>query len=394
MDKNIRVLSIPDIHYGKKNNRKLKEELEEIFWKFISNPDEHLDMISITGDLFDRPLQLNEYAGSEVVKFINRLASFTYDKGIELRLIKGTLSHDHNQLRVFNDLPLRYSNMKIVEHVSEEVIELNGKEMKILYIPEEYPSDYKEFYQEFLHDKPNDYYDMILGHGMIDFVAFTNYEEDGENRVHGTPTHKANDLIRVTKGPILFGHIHDLKEHRNQIFYSGSFTRYAFDSQEDKGFLVADIDKEDTSKFEMEFIENHLAPTYGVIDVDDLDIEDLDEKLMIIQTMKESYDYVKIKTSNEADLDIIRKLSEGDEDVQIQSSNKRKEANKVDEKYEFILERKLSLPDTIQRFINIEYAKDIPVEIINEIITDTETQIETIVRMKHENSKIRKTTVD
>lgn len=389
----VRILSIPDIHFGKKDSRKLEKELNEIFWKFIEDPKEDIDMISVTGDLFDRALQLNEYVGSLVVKFVNKLVAFTHSNGIELRIIKGTLSHDHNQLRTFSDLPYQYSNFKIIERIGDETISLKGKDYRVLYIPEEYPTNYDDFYKEYLYDKPENYYDFILGHGMIDFVAFTNYEEDGENRVHGTPTHKADDLIRISKGPVLFGHVHDLKEHRDQIYYSGSFSRYAFDSQEDKGFLVANINMEDSSDFEMEFIQNTMAPTYGVIDVDDIDIEDLEDKMEMIQVMKDKYDYVKIKTSNKADLDIIRKISEKDSSIKIQSVNKKKEEVKVDKKYEFILNKELPLPDTIQRFISIDYGKDIPIEIVREIITDKVNNLEDIIEMKKNNTKIKKVNV-
>lgn len=360
----MKLVNISDIHIGKKDDMKLKEELE-IFFDYLKDT-ENIDMITISGDLFDRVLTANEYGTTLALEFIQRLIDL-YVPEIDIRIIKGTRSHDFNQLDILKVFKEKAgSHFKIIEKNEVEVF--NG--YKILYLPEEYPTDYDDFYKENLLGVEDKVYDFIIGHGMIDFIAFTGYEDDSENRVHGTPTHKANDLIRVTKGPIIFGHIHEKQEYKDKIYYTGSYSRYSFDTPSEKGFMVFDIDDDDPSKFKMTFIENTKSPTYAVLDIDKLNLEGVDDHVKYIKELSDKYDFVKIKTGNKANLDIARALTEKDSSIKVQSVNKEKETIKVDPKYEYILKKELPLNETIRKFMNEEYDKDIELDFISKVISE------------------------
>lgn len=360
----MRLVNISDIHIGKKDDMRLKEELE-IFFDYLKDT-ENIDMITISGDLFDRVLTANEYGTTLALEFIQRLIDL-YIPEIDIRIIKGTRSHDFNQLDILKVFKEKAgSHFKIIEKNEVEVF--NG--YKILYLPEEYPTDYDDFYKENLLGVDDKTYDFIIGHGMIDFIAFTGYEDDSENRVHGTPTHKADDLIRVTKGPIIFGHIHEKQEYKDKIYYTGSYSRYSFDTPSEKGFMVFDIDDDDPSKFKMTFIENTKAPTYAVLDIDKLNLEGVDDHVKYIKELSDKYDFVKIKTGNKANLDIARALTEKDSSIKVQSVNKEKETIKVDPKYEYILKKELPLNETIRKFMNEEYDKDIDLDFISKVISE------------------------
>lgn len=360
----MRLVNISDIHIGKKDDMRLKEELE-IFFDYLKDT-ENIDMITISGDLFDRVLTANEYGTTLALEFIQRLIDL-YVPEIDIRIIKGTRSHDFNQLDILKVFKEKAgSHFKIIEKNEVEVF--NG--YKILYLPEEYPTDYDDFYKENLLGVEDKVYDFIIGHGMIDFIAFTGYEDDSENRVHGTPTHKADDLIRVTKGPIIFGHIHEKQEYKDKIYYTGSYSRYSFDTPSEKGFMVFDIDDDDPSKFKMTFIENTKAPTYAVLDIDKLNLEGMDDHVKYIKELSDKYDFVKIKTGNKANLDIARALTEKDSSIKVQSVNKEKETIKVDPKYEYILKKELPLNETIRKFMNEEYDKDIDLDFISKVISE------------------------
>lgn len=360
----MKLVNISDIHIGKKDDMKLKDELE-IFFDYLKDT-ENIDMITISGDLFDRVLTANEYGTTLALEFIQRLIDL-YVPEIDIRIIKGTRSHDFNQLDILKVFKEKAgSHFKIIEKNEVEVF--NG--YKILYLPEEYPTDYDDFYKENLLGVEDKVYDFIIGHGMIDFIAFTGYEDDSENRVHGTPTHKADDLIRVTKGPIIFGHIHEKQEYKDKIYYTGSYSRYSFDTPSEKGFMVFDIDDDDPSKFKMTFIENTKAPTYAVLDIDKLNLEGVDDHVKYIKELADKYDYVKIKTGNKANLDIARALTEKDSSIKVQSVNKEKETIKVDPKYEYILKKELPLNETIRKFITEEYDKDIDIDFISKVISE------------------------
>lgn len=360
----MRLVNISDIHIGKKDDMKLKEELE-IFFDYLKDT-ENIDMITISGDLFDRVLTANEYGTTLALEFIQRLIDL-YVSEIDIRIIKGTRSHDFNQLDILKVFKEKAgSHFKIIEKNEVEVF--NG--YKILYLPEEYPTDYDDFYKENLLGVEDKVYDFIIGHGMIDFIAFTGYEDDSENRVHGTPTHKADDLIRVTKGPIIFGHIHEKQEYKDKIYYTGSYSRYSFDTPSEKGFMVFDIDDDDPSNFKMTFIENTSAPTYAVLDIDKLNLEGVDDHVKYIKELSDKYDFVKIKTGNKANLDIARALTEKDSSIKVQSVNKEKETIKVDPKYEYILKKELPLNETIRKFMSEEYDKDIDIDFISKVISE------------------------
>lgn len=360
----MKLVNISDIHIGKKDDMKLKEELE-IFFDYLKDT-ENIDMITISGDLFDRVLTANEYGTTLALEFIQRLIDL-YVPEIDIRIIKGTRSHDFNQLDILKVFKEKAgSHFKIIEKNEVEVF--NG--YKILYLPEEYPTDYDDFYKENLLGVEDKVYDFIIGHGMIDFIAFTGYEDDSENRVHGTPTHKADDLIRVTKGPIIFGHIHEKQEYKDKIYYTGSYSRYSFDTPSEKGFMVFDIDDDDPSKFKMTFIENTKAPTYAVLDIDKLNLEGVDDHVKYIKELSDKYDFVKIKTGNKANLDIARALTEKDSSIKVQSVNKEKETIKVDPKYEYILKKELPLNETIRKFMIEEYDKDIDIDFISKVISE------------------------
>lgn len=360
----MKLVNISDIHIGKKDDMKLKDELE-IFFDYLKNT-ENIDMITISGDLFDRVLTANEYGTTLALEFIQRLIDL-YVPEIDIRIIKGTRSHDFNQLDILKVFKEKAgSHFKIIEKNEVEVF--NG--YRILYLPEEYPTDYDDFYKENLLGVEDKVYDFIIGHGMIDFIAFTGYEDDSENRVHGTPTHKANDLIRVTKGPIIFGHIHEKQEYKDKIYYTGSYSRYSFDTPSEKGFMVFDIDDDDPSKFKMTFIENTKAPTYAVLDIDKLNLEGVDDHVKYIKELSDKYDFVKIKTGNKANLDIARALTEKDSSIKVQSVNKEKETIKVDPKYEYILKKELPLNETIRKFMSEEYDKDIDLDFISKVISE------------------------
>lgn len=361
----MKLINISDIHIGKKDDMKLEKELD-IFLNYVKGSP--CEVLTISGDLFDRVLTANEYGTVMVINFIKNLLSITTEHGTAVRIIKGTRSHDFNQLDILKFIKKEVSEFyfNIIERNSTE--EING--VKFLYLPEEYPTDYDDFYKENLLSVEDKAYDIIIGHGMIDFIAFTGYEDDSENRVHGTPTHKADDLIRVTKGPIIFGHIHEKQEYKNKIYYTGSYSRYSFDTPSEKGFMVFDIDLEDTSKFKMEFIENTEAPTYAVIDIDKLDLTDIDDHIKYINELTSQYDFVKIKTGNKARLDIARKLTEADSSIKIQSVNKDKETIKVDPKYDYILKKELPLNETIMRFLKENHDKDIDLGFISRAISE------------------------
>ncbi|UAJ17029.1 hypothetical protein UFVDC4_00102 [Staphylococcus phage vB_SauM-UFV_DC4] len=366
MSNEFKTVVIADIHYGKKNPKKLSEELDKYFLKYIKDNDD-IDMVVISGDLFDRVIRFNEPAGKEVLEFMDTMFELSKDKNFLLRLIKGTKTHDFNQLDVFNQNELEYDNFKIINSLESELIKHNGKEVNVLYIPEEYPDDKKEFYNELLYSVEDNTYDNIFGHGMIDFVTFVPDEDDSENPVKSAPILEAKELMRVTKGVSVYGHIHDYHEYKDKVYYTGSYSRYSFKDTEDKGFLVVTNDL-DTDNYNVELIENEEAPTYVTINMDQYEELTDQKKLEIINELRQENDYVRFVSSSKDDVDIIKQISSSDKNIKVQFNNKNIKEVKVDEKYQFILDDELDTPETIVKFNSIKHDKELDLKEVKNII--------------------------
>ncbi len=362
--------TIADIHIGKKSADRLRKELEEGFLKYIEDEKDNLDLVTIAGDYFDRIIRFNEPAGVLALDTLDRIIETAKNGHFLVRIIQGTKSHDNNQLDVFNSYEETYPDiLKIITKVTKETINLKGHELKVLYLPEEYPTDPDSYYQDYF----SDHYDLIYGHGMTDIVgfSFSDWKDEGENISFGTPVHNTDKLLDLSSGPVMFGHIHNKKSYKDKFYYTGSYSRYAFDSQEPKGWLVTEINPDDTSDYTVEFKENKLAPTYGIIEVDTLPLEEGTDLLEVLKTMSNMYDYSKIISSDDNKLKIIRQLSEGSNDIKVQTA-KKIETERVDEKFNFILENKLSTAETVKRYLEVTdevEPEDIPpLEVIDMII--------------------------
>ena len=362
--------TIADIHIGKKSAERLRKELEEGFLKYIEDEKDNLDLVNIAGDYFDRIIRFNEPAGVLALDTLDRIIETAKNGHFLVRIIQGTKSHDNNQLDVFNSYEETYPDiLKIITKVTKETINLKGHELKVLYLPEEYPTDPDSYYQDYF----SDHYDLIYGHGMTDIVgfSFSDWKDEGENISFGTPVHNTDKLLELSSGPVMFGHIHNKKSYKDKFYYTGSYSRYAFDSQEPKGGLVAEINPDDRSDYTVEFKENKLAPTYGIIEVDTLPLEEGTDLLELLKTMSSMYDYSKIISSDDNKLKIIRQLSEGSNDIKVQTA-KKIETERVDEKFNFILENKLSTAETVKRYLEVTdevEPEDIPpLDVIDMII--------------------------
>ena len=371
--KNGKVLTatIADIHIGKKSTEALRKELEEGFLTYIEQEKENLDLVVIAGDYFDRVIRFNEPAGILALDLLDRLVTVAEEGGFLLRILQGTKSHENNQLDVFNGVEENKPHLlKIIRKVTKETLNLGGQSRQILYLPEEYPSDPESYYADYFAD----HYDLVYGHGMTDVVGFnfSDWKDEGENISLGTPVHATKTLLELSEGPIIFGHIHNKKEYRGKFYYTGSYSRYAFDSQEPKGWLETELDVNDFSNYTVTFHENKLAPTYGIIMVDNLPLEEGTDLLDVLQTMMDSYDYAKIISADDNNLKLIRQLAEGSNDIKVQTA-KKLETERVDSKFNFILENKLSTEETIQKYLDLTEpeAGHLSLEVIGMLINPT-----------------------
>lgn len=377
MKNNFNILNIADIHFGKKNDKKLFNDLNNNFLQQIPNiikKYNHLNMVIIEGDLFDRVIKMTEISANYVLKFITDLCELSNKYNFYLRIINGTKSHDNNQLNNFSHLEIKYPLFKIIRTVFTENITVSYNktdeiEYSILYLPEEYPENYKEYYKDYLNK--NNKYDFIFGHGMIDFVSFTGNESIKYRLKRNETVHSVDLLNDICIYFTIFGHIHDRKNYKNKnkIMYVGSFERFSFKDQEPKGFLFTSVNP-DNDKTIIEFYENKNASTYNILDLSNYNFSSTEEKLKFIKEEKNKCNYLKlIIDKNENNNDLLKGVL--DSDIKIESHNKLPQET-IDEKYNFLINEELPFDKSIEKYIEITNDKKISTEVINKIINDTD----------------------
>jgi len=358
-------LVIADIHFGKKDDKRLYKELEEVFFKKIEKEGKSLDIIVIAGDLYDRSLKLIESIYPD--NFIRKLIEYSIKYDFLIRIIKGTKTHDYDQLDVLDHYQDKYfPRFKLIKKVEEEAL-LN--DIVVLYLPEEYISNPKEYYKDYFTNEDGKY-DMIFAHGTFDFVSYVPNIES-ERVVQSAPTFKAKELSSYSYGPIISGHIHIRESWKNKIYYTGSFSRFCFGEEKTKGFIEFNYDPESLDS-NIKYIINKKAPKYTTFYLEDLEGNSLEEKINILNELKDQYEHIRIKSkiNNEKDAGLIKELlSTKDNQSNIKIEIQKEDKEEIDKKYMFILERKYDIPTTVQKYIELKNNKKIDINIIKDFLS-------------------------
>jgi hypothetical protein len=362
----IKGVTLQDIHWGNKDSDRMYAEISPFFLDYLKNNEVHI--LNLNGDYFDRKLTATEPAIFYAITFFDDMMKICVEKNIKVRIILGTRSHDLNQYTTLfqhyftrSDLDIKY-----ISEVQEE--ELLG--VKILYLPEEYPEDEKEYYKEYKTKS----YNIIHGHGMWDFVAFTGPIDEEKTGVRGAPIFVYEEWKNTIKnGLAIFGHIHKRQNHHN-VYYSGSFTAWGYGDVSSKGFTAYEIDT-DKNIWNFKYIDNPLAPKYESVsvkeifkgkDLSKLTIEEIQKSL---NEQIEGTDNLKIDLAGlpEETIKIFKKSLEGKTNVKVEVKQKKALLTETVEpaiydKYGYILKRELPLNETIQRFIEEELKEKLTID--------------------------------
>ena len=347
-------LHISDLHFGSVDNSKFINELNNVFFKYINENYKHLDYITINGDLFDRKIGLNEKYSKSVIAFVDKLSQLIAktNNHIKIRIIKGTKTHDFNQLSNFKYLEIQYPNNFRIINVFE--LEELFNNFKVLYLPEEYMEDQNEYYKDIKEKLAKEPCNIILGHGTWDVFAFDNQREESERNIKGSPVLKFDEWKNLTTGPIIFGHIHNRNSYLNKLYYTGSFSRWQFGEDDPKGFMVSAINKIDND-YKVEYINNIEAYEYKTFKLSEFINEkekDIDKAIKKIDKLKDKYFKVKIKVDvkipdeNKA---ILKESFSNNEGVKLENKNNLKD-KEVDDKYKFLDDNNSAIKN-IQLFV-------------------------------------------
>lgn len=261
-----RYLSLGDVHLGHRSTpanliiRNLDLTITDELLKEV-------DMLIITGDLFDR--QLNN--GDEVVHQINRWITLLMLRcaayKVMIRIVEGTPSHDREQSRFFTeqrinaniDVDLHYTKNLSIEYIER-------LDSYFLYVPDKHnPSTditLKEVKQQ-MSELGIEQVDFAIMHGAFSYQLPAIVPE---------PTHNEEEYLKLVRHQILIGHVH-LMTINERILAAGSFDRICHNDEGAKGMFKVTVKEDGT--WERVFIENRGAKKYVTLECHGMDTKQL-----------------------------------------------------------------------------------------------------------------------
>ncbi len=254
----ISILAISDVHIG--CSRLNPHLLHEKFIKYVyPEITSDISILFICGDFFDTLLNLNAFAAFEAMDIIKELKTNCRQCGVDLRILRGTFTHDRNQPRHFingenpDDLSVR-----LYETVAVEYHEKTG--LNILYIPDNVKTDHMyEDIENLLQAHNLDKVDILVHHGYFKHML------PEAMLAKGIPAGclEADKIKKYVKGCVLNGHVHLSSIYQNVISI-GSFDRLAHGEEEPKGFYRIDIND---GVYSFKFIENKDAMKFMTLNL-------------------------------------------------------------------------------------------------------------------------------
>ena len=380
---------ISDIHFGAIDPYIFKNELMNVFLYHIENMKK-IDFIIITGDYFDHKLYLNEKNSDFAIAFMDKLISIAEKNNCPIRCIYGTESHEVNQYNIFSIYNENTNiDFKVIYTVCEEEL---LKDLHVLYLPEEYIYDKKDYYKDYFNNINK--YNYIFGHGIIQEVM-TMASKDSSNKKKDTnrkkvPVFTTRDLLNICKGQVYFGHYHINTNISDKIFYVGSYSRWVFGEEDPKGFYIVNYDS-DKNKYTQEFIENYLARKfitfeYGynshVINTEEDLLHELNKKDKLIENhngdhVRYIFNIPENYPNPEFIINILNERYKYNNLIKVQLVNgyvknkkkiNKKKLNDTIEEFPMIFDKSVKLENKIEYFIKKKNNKEIPIDIIKKYL--------------------------
>lgn len=384
---------IADIHVGAFDLKRQREEYLSILIDRIRNMDT-LDFVIICGDFFDHKFFLNDKESTQAYSMLEELIITCKLKHALIRIVYGTESHECNQYDLLEVMSL-YDNIRIIKEVEDEEL---LPDLKVLYLPEEHIYDKDKYYEEYFL-KPKKY-DYVFGHGIIREVmseAVAHMSTTKKSKRKQVPIFSSGELSRICRGQVYFGHYHINKNINDKVFYVGSFSRWQFGQEEDKGYYIIHCNT-DKHKYTNEFIVNTMAETYQTIkygykanifndeEVMNQTLNRMDELIdnHIYDHMRFIFNIPKDAENPESTLNYLKERYKFNDHIKMETVNgyveeqkeqKKKQLKVENDKYEFIFDKSLPMEDKISQYVSLEYNRDIPPKKVNEYITNSLQEI-------------------
>ena len=371
---------IADIHWGAKSPEILYDNLN-IFLEFIKNKKPSL--VVIGGDYFDYRLQLNSPSAIMSVNWFDKFIKICKESEVQrIRIIKGTQEHDNDQLEVFRSYETNDNYLKIYNTTEVEEI---FPDFKCIFCPDEVIN--LEEYHELYYQKLLEYPSIGFFHGNFDAILPSIEFDRIQNNHLKTMIYQYDIFSKFIKGPLISGHWHVFQNYEH-LYYSGSYDRWKFGEEEDKGFLYGEYDTSDNTYYITRVINNH-AKKYDTIIVEDsnfrtpiefADLKDLvDTKLLSDENLDLRIVYIITEENDEVSLNIsnFQKKYSKEKRVKIDIKNIYKKEKKKEirehkqieyNKYSYVFNKNESVANKIHQFILDKKGIDIPIDEIQKKI--------------------------
>lgn len=266
-----RFVSLGDVHLGHPNTP--TEHIIRNLNTYVVTDTllKDIDMLIITGDLYDHILTNADDATHQINEWITRLLFRCAAHRVKLRVVEGTPSHDRKQSRFFVEqaknlgveVDLHYAQTLSIEYVAD--LDIN-----ILYVPDKW--------REHTDTTLAEVRELLIKHNLekVDFAIMHGAFEYQLPSIVPEPTHCSKTYLDLVRYYILIGHVHH-PTRLDRILAAGSFDRLCHNEEEPKGFysVVVKPGGSDTVKF----LANKGAKIYKTIDCVGLDTKALNVTL-------------------------------------------------------------------------------------------------------------------
>ena len=346
----IKYLLLSDIHLGhnRTNTEFIVDNLKYFFKKYHKEIIK-VDIIFISGDVYDRLLSMNSPDSILSYSWLTELIKFCSKYNIKLRILEGTPSHDWKQVKLLYNIINKFNidiDFKYVDDIEIEYIKIQEYEISVLYIPDEIYDTADKIWEAVnnkLIENNINKVDLIVMHGAFKYqIPIKNLDF----------LHDENRYLNIVNYLINIGHVHNHSEFE-KILCPGSFDRLTFADENDvKGGWLVTLYED--GKVNKKFLENTTAKVFKTIDL-------TNNKNQIDKILKTIPDFSNIRLLINKDDSLKKSIDE----LRFKYPNKRfiiKDIDKQNEKE--IKVNKINKKELFKFKINKDNIKDL---IINEI---------------------------
>ena len=174
----MKIVFLSDLHFGHK--RIPGEHIYNNLKTYAYPKLKECDVCILCGDTFHSLLDFNNPVSKYVILFINELFYLSIQYNFSIRILRGTYSHDRNQLSFIQKCAYRYTNndkidLKIYDTISVDSEMINNTKLDILYLPDDLHYKNEDELFDYIYtlfsEKNISKVDIVVGHGYCQYVV-------------------------------------------------------------------------------------------------------------------------------------------------------------------------------------------------------------------------------